>query len=349
MGPVANAHLDWRKLREQKKKKKREDVEKYLLAMRKPENGEAIAENEEVVRPKTKNRLSIAVAGSILDNAQTQELQTYLVGQIARAATIFKVDEVIVYDDTGSTMQEEGESSQTWYNCGVFAQILQYLECPQYLRKHFFPMTEELRYAGLLNPLDAPHHLRLNQESFYREGVVLQETDKSGKHSYANIGLHSKVKLDRLLQPGLRVTVKLPTKSEETSKCTGIAVPPTQPKDDLGLYWGYEVRLAKSLGKVFTDCKHKKGYNLVIGTSDKGCPLDEVEFKKKKKIRALIVFGGLKGLEFALEQDKSLEVDDVKLLFDHYVNTCPNQGSRTIRTEEALLISLAVITDKMKF
>jgi predicted SPOUT superfamily RNA methylase MTH1 len=28
-------------------------------------------------------------------------------------------------------------------------------------------------------------------------------------------------------------------------------------------------------------------------------------------------------------------------VFDLYLNTCPNQGSRTIRTEEAVLISMA--------
>jgi hypothetical protein len=38
--------------------------------------------------------LSIAVPGSILDNAQSPELRTYLAGQIARAACVFKIDEV---------------------------------------------------------------------------------------------------------------------------------------------------------------------------------------------------------------------------------------------------------------
>ena len=30
------------------------------------------------------------------------------------------------------------------------ARILQYLECPQYLRKSFFPQHKDLEYAGLL-------------------------------------------------------------------------------------------------------------------------------------------------------------------------------------------------------
>ena len=46
-----------------------------------------------------------------------------------------------------------------------------------------------------------------------------------------------------------------------------------------------------------------------------------------------MVFGGVKGLEASLETDEVLNVDDPGLLFQHYLNTCPSQGSRTIRTE----------------
>lgn len=45
--------------------------------------------------------LSVALPGSILDNAQSPELRTYLAGQIARACTIFCVDEIVVFDEEG--------------------------------------------------------------------------------------------------------------------------------------------------------------------------------------------------------------------------------------------------------
>lgn len=60
------------------------------------------------------------------------------------------------------------------------------------------------------------------------------------------------------------------------------------------------------------------------------------------------MFGGLQGLEAALESDESLQVDEPQLLFDHYLNLLPDQGSRTIRTEEAVLIGLATLKDKLK-
>lgn len=39
------------------------------------------------------------------------------------------------------------------------------------------------------------------------------------------------------------------------------------------------------------------------------------------------------GLEHALSHDQTLAMDDVTLLIHHYLNVCPNQESRTIRTE----------------
>jgi len=58
----------------------------------------------------------------------------------------------------------------------------------------------------------------------------------------------------------------------------------------------------------------------------------------------MIVFGGLKGLEASLESDETIHETDVELLFDRYVNTCPSQGSRTIRTEVSLFATIFSIS-----
>lgn len=62
----------------------------------------------------------------------------------------------------------------------------------------------------------------------------------------------------------------------------------------------------------------------------------------------MIVFGGLHGIEAALESDEQLKVNDASLLFNHYVNVLPSQGSRTIRTEEAILIALSGLRNKLQ-
>ena len=92
---------------------------------------------------------------------------------------------------------------------GFMAKVLQYCECPQYLRRHFFPMHPDLQFAGLLAPIDAPHHVRAEDECKYREGVVM---DKLGpnQRSLVNCGIRGKpVEIDATLQPGIRCTVQL--------------------------------------------------------------------------------------------------------------------------------------------
>lgn len=56
----------------------------------------------------------------------------------------------------------------------------------------------------------------------------------------------------------------------------------------------------------------------------------------------MIFFGGLEGIEGLIEHDESVTVqpEEAGKLFQKYLNTCPNQGTFTIRTEEAILISL---------
>ncbi|XP_043222003.1 putative methyltransferase C9orf114 isoform X1 [Amphibalanus amphitrite] len=287
--------------------------------------------------------LALAVPGSILENAQSRELRAYLAGQVARAAAVFCVDEVVVFNDQGAAALRpgaEGSQLRAPECCEQLSRLLQYMECPQYLRKLLFPVHEDLRFAGLLNPLDCPHHLRRTEESEFREGVVADLPAVKGRYSLVNIGLTREVRADRLLEPGVRVTLRLDPDGRR-----GTVVPPRTPRIEMGTYWGYSVRMALSLADVFAQCLHPGGYDLLLGTSDKGDPLDQLELPAAQ--HALIVFGGVQGLEAALENDEKLTLDDPADLFDLYVNSCPGQGSRTIRTEEAILITLAALHPRL--
>jgi len=77
-----------------------------------------------------------------------------------------------------------------------FVQNLEYLETPQYLRRALFPKSPALRFAGLMNPIDAPHHLRANEWFKYREGVVIKRPSKDSKGSWANIGINKDCQID---------------------------------------------------------------------------------------------------------------------------------------------------------
>ncbi|XP_021048505.1 putative methyltransferase C9orf114 homolog [Mus pahari] len=347
--------VEWRKWKQQKKEEKKKWKDLKIMkklerqraqeeeAKRQEEEEEAAVQRSNQGRPYT---LSVALPGSILDNAQSPELRTYLAGQIARACAIFCVDEIVVFDEEGQdTKSVEGEFrgvGKKGQACVQLARILQYLECPQYLRKAFFPKHQDLQFAGILNPLDSPHHMRQDEESEFREGVVVDRPTKAGHGSLVNCGMKKEVKIDKKLEPGLRVTVRL--NQQQLPECKtykGTVVSSQDPRTKAGLYWGYTVRLASCLSAVFAEAPFQDGYDLTIGTSERGSAVASAQLPSFR--HALVVFGGLQGLEAGVDADPNLEVADPSVLFDFYVNTCPSQGSRTIRTEEAILISLAAL------
>lgn len=69
--------------------------------------------------------------------------------------------------------------------------------------------------------------------------------------------------------------------------------------------------------------------------------------KKGEKDSIFNTIAGVEGLESAIEADTDLEATEPSHLFDFYVNTCPLQQTRTVRTEEAVLISLCQLQDKL--
>ena len=290
--------------------------------------------------------LSVLIPSSIVDNAQSKELRTYLIGELARTIGIFKISEVIIFHD-------KKDNSRDYIN--YFIKNLQYLETPQYLRKTLFPMSEDLKLSGLMNPLESQHHLRKDEWSPYREGCVL-DRPVSGEYSWVNIGLSKDCKINQKLPPKTRVTVKLNENNfdHKLKYYTGTPVSMSEPFLKNGTYWGYVVRVCETYREIFSDSIYEGGYDFVIGTSDKGENYRTADFSKKKGFKhCLIIFGGISGIEGMMNDDEHNNINsaDISKNFDLYLNTCVNQGLRTIRTEEAILISLAVIRpelDKIK-
>lgn len=316
-------------------------------------------------------------------SAQAPELQTLLAGQIARALAVFCVDEVVVFDDGSATQDAEthnstsgiqvkgpkNESYRGYTDPNYFlAHVLSYLETPPNLRKDLFSLHPDLRLAGTLPSLDMPHHLRKDEWCQYREGVSKLEIAhrKERKtwrtppgHTCVETGLSTRIFISTVIPPGTRVTVKFKDdkKPEEIpgNELLAEAVAPSAPREEAGYYWGYSVRSASCLSAVFTECPFNGGYDLTVGTSERGIPVSSLDSKKRSKshpipefAHMMIVFGGVAGLEVAVKADKELEglgVKSPETLFDHWVNLCPGQGSRTIRTEEAIWLGLMGLGD----
>jgi len=282
-----------------------------------------------------KKRLVIAVPASIVSDTPHLREKTTKVGLIGRAAAIFRVDEIIVYRDDPKT-EQRGDLE-------LVAKLLFYLETPQYLRKRLFKLEPLLQYAGILPPLRTPHHpasgkvedLRVGE---YREGVVLSDV-KEGL--LVDIGIERAVLLrEKEHKIGERLTLQV-------VKASGRVEVQVANRADVPDYWGYTVRIEPtSLRKAVKSA----GTDLAIGTSRKGtdvaCVAGELAGKWKAADSIMVVFGSpTRGLfEIAADEDVPLE----KFL-DFVVNTVPGQGTETVRTEEAVLASLAVLNMEFGF
>lgn len=129
--------------------------------------------------------------------------------------------------------------------------VLEYQECPQYLRKRLCPLSSHLSNAGVLNPTAAPHHLKAMQWCPYREGVVVSRNGKSGSNVDIGLKNHAKVS-DKNAPIGARVTVQLPDVAKVMDAPIGEIVSPSDPRIKIGLYWGYTVRIADTFADVST-------------------------------------------------------------------------------------------------
>ena len=258
--------------------------------------------------------------------------------------------------------------------------VLSYLECPPHLRRRLFPLHPDLRCAGLAPSLDLPHHARQREWCQYREGVsvgpaeqapaekqrriVFDEAGVEGSATLVDAGFP--VVVPDEIPPNSRVTVRFDGEDaprgfpytiegafDEVTPLAASAVDPAAPREEGGYYWGYGVRRAASLSAVFTECPFEGGYDVSVGTSERGDAVWDVLAAKRGSSRGLpetagrvvVAFGGLGGLEAAAHGDPELAERgigraNIRDLFDFYIDICPGQGSRTIRTEEAVMIAL---------
>ncbi|KAD5317849.1 hypothetical protein E3N88_17795 [Mikania micrantha] len=260
--------------------------------------------------------VTVALPGSIIDNTQSFELATRLAGQIARAATIFRIDEVVIFDNQSESLNDsdvaaKDTSDENESGAAFLIRILKYLETPQYLRKTLFQKHNSLRFVGLLPPLDAPHHLRKHEWAPYREGCVtlLQQAPTSAS-TLVDVGLTKNVVIDQALEPGTRVTVAMGTNRRLDDQPRSI-VSSSTPREEAGMYWGYKVRYAANISSALKGCPYKGGYDYLIGTSEHGDIVKSSELQLPSFRHLLIAFGGLAGLEECIEVDKNYKVTNI--------------------------------------
>ena len=267
-----------------------------------------------------KDELSIFIPNSFLSESKDLKVRTYKVGILGRALAVFQADNVVIYNDD-HMKNEDGESD------GAFmAEVLRFMDTPQYLRKQAFPIKKELKHVGILPPLRTPHHPLKGQPDVgdYRQGFTVKRNNKG---TFVDIGM------DKLAFCKEQLSVKeiFDFKIAKIAK-KEVIVTPDKPDD---VYWGYNVissnkSLKNSLKLIKPD--------LVIETTRYGDYIDSIFDELKHKVdecnSIAILFGGPYS---SIQEDVSNPNWDLVKL-----NTIPGQGTETVRTEEAVVATLSL-------
>jgi predicted SPOUT superfamily RNA methylase MTH1 len=281
-------------------------------------------------------KISVAVPASLVSDTPHLREKTGKLGLVARACSIFRASEIVIYADD-ARREQKGDIE-------LCMQILRFVETPQYLRKRIFRLTSSLRYAGILPPLqtpphNVPHSIRECEVGDWREGVIVSGR---GNNLLVDVGLEKVLEATGDYPVGRRVTTRITKIAKNLvgeivdEMRISVAEPSTSE-----MYWGYQVTNANSaLGKFVKN----RDFDLKIGTSRYGSSVRSVwsrlTLSLKTAKQTMIAFGSPKiGLKEILAQEDEIPED----VFDYYVNTVPGQGVATVRTEEAVLISLGII------
>ena len=282
-----------------------------------------------------RKKLSIGIPASVVSDTPHLREKTSKIGLVGRAAAIFRIGEIIIYPDNPKVNQTA--------DMDLIATLLAYMETPQYLRKRLFKLRPELQYVGILPPLRTAHH-PLNRKmknlkvGEYREGVTLSRT-KEG--TLIDIGVE---------QPALIPNKQLPTEKRFTVKITKVekrVEVELANRDEIPMFWGYVVTVERhSLGKLV----RSRGFDLTVATSKRGVPFvnvaEKISEKWKKADTILVAFGAPSQGLYEIVKNEGFNLDDV---VDFVVNAVPTQGTETVRIEEALFASLAILNMQFRF
>jgi len=271
--------------------------------------------------------LSLLLPSSLAIDASDLRSKTAKIGQIARAASVFRADRIVIYRDPDLDETE------------LIERILNYAETPQYLRKRLFPLAGDLRYAGTIPPLRTPHHPDAKKIEIgdIRVGVVVRVHENG---SWVDIGAERSAFLNVSMQKGERVNVQV------TSKKPLKAVPVDD--DEITEYWGYSVARAGTLSGALAPTQTQTN-GLRIATSRYGESIDADLLRKigaeSGSEAVLVVFGAPhKGISEIMDEEKREEREKSFIAeFDYTLNSLPDQGTETVRLEEAIVATLAIL------
>lgn len=269
--------------------------------------------------------IHVFIPSSYAGDAPHLREKTLRIGFLCRALAIFRVEELVIYHEDPKNPDLRGAE--------LLKSIADYMNTAPYLRKTAFKLRKELRYVGLLPPLNIPTHPVSPEppEDGYelREGRVV----KMGPAYFVVAGLRKPIPLKSPMREGTKL-ILLTTRKGNRLKYRIVS------KSKLKFYTGFRTKIhGGTLEELL------KNYPIKIATSRNGTDVRKVMDKlveevRKKRGPICVAFGSYR---MGLEEICGVIKKDVSELFDFVINLVPEQGVRSIRTEEAVYATLSVL------
>jgi predicted SPOUT superfamily RNA methylase MTH1 len=276
--------------------------------------------------------ITVCVPSSLVREAEDKREATRKLGYVARAATVFRADRLVVFPDREGEERWGGEFVTT---------VLQYAVTPPYLKQEAWDVRDELEYVGVLPPLRVSPQTGSEPDGSesLTQGIVT-EVGPEGRVR-VNCGMQHPISLltpaGMAVEEGERVTVRISSREPVRARIVdetppGYVVERTDlaealDRDDAGVSiatsrHGEELsvqRLSTLVGRIHD------GMTVVFGSPGRGLPdILDIDVEDLPTERGASVGPGSG--------------------FDLWLNTIPRQGSEVVRTEEAMFASLACLT-----
>jgi hypothetical protein len=270
---------------------------------------------------------TIAIPDSSVSDSSDLRVKTEKLFQISRIAAIFKVEEILIYHDP-FLKPSHGRRERK-----KIVSILKYIECPQYLRKRLIPLSRDTAAVGILSPLAIPHHAKTRdlKRNEIREAVIFLNQNKV----MAAVGGTELLEVEgwkkSLKEKTFRVTVQIISKDGKFHARI-VSKPPSD------TYWGYKVHFSEHvLSKALLN---RNDYKIATSRSCKLIKNSKGTIDQAKNL--LIAFGGpYNGIPEMLKTEGK-KISDV---FDSCFSTLNKYGTRSLRLEEAMMITFSRFQD----
>ncbi len=274
--------------------------------------------------------LKVAIPDTALIDCSDLRQKTVKAGSIARALAVFRVDTVYIYNTETLIASKKRDAD-------LLTKLLRYMDTPQYLRKKIFPKSPSLKYAGILPPLRTKSHPLESTKSDLQEGAVRWGVQvRPGK---IDLGFDRPVNYPKTISERDATLFRI-------RKISPQLILDIIDREDVEEYWGFSVERVQELNSLLEESENATR----IGLSRKAPPFHRLESDLKSTISGtqsvLAIFGGPgHGILEVFEEEREI----IKSNIDFWVNTIPDQGTETVRLDEALMVSLGVLNSSFGY